>query len=134
MQPVDLVLWACNYIRSRIVDVDGLQVGNREPPDYTGDYPLIIITDTGGYATGLAHYRMGLGISVLGWSHQSTQDAHNLARRVYALLTSYTLPADPTNNVASVVSESCMLPTLVAQDMQYARVYCTVEYTVRGSC
>lgn len=43
--PPDIELWLCEWLRSNIKDVTGLQVGNREPEDYRGEHPLIVVRD-----------------------------------------------------------------------------------------
>lgn len=134
MQPIDLVKWACDYLRDKIPK--GVQVGNRHPADYVGDYPLIVVTDTGGYGMGYAHYRMGIGITIMGHDYSINDNTTilDLARQVYAILTDYSVQSDRNTPIASVLEDSSLLPTVVAQEAPYERVYCTCEYVVRGNC
>ena len=39
--PPDMEAFLCDYLRTHITDVDGLQVGSKKPPDYQGAYPLV---------------------------------------------------------------------------------------------
>ena len=68
--PPDMEAFLCDYLRTHITDVDGLQVGSKKPPDYQGAYPLVTVRDDGGNADGLGHFDRSIGVNVYGWSRQ----------------------------------------------------------------
>ena len=55
--PPDMEAFLCDYLRTHITDVDGLQVGSKKPPDYQGAYPLVTVRDDGGNADGPSRLR-----------------------------------------------------------------------------
>ena len=87
--PPDIEAFLCDYLRTHITDVDGLQVGSKKPPDYQGAYPLVTVRDDGGNADGLGHFDRSIGVNVYGWSRQAEKPCKDLARRVYAALTEH---------------------------------------------
>mgnify|MGYP000208251223 CR=1 FL=1 len=93
--PPDIEAFLCDYLRTHITDVDGLQVGSKKPPDYQGAYPLVTVRDDGGNADGLGHFDRSIGVNVYGWSRQAEKPCKDLARRVYAALTEHPAIASP---------------------------------------
>ena len=134
--PPDIELWLCEWIRSNIKDVSGLQVGNREPEDYRGEYPLIVVRDDGGGQSDRVVFDRSVGVTVRGWTRSNSKPCADLARRVYALLT-----ADPEilqgfaegSPILAIDESGCNGPYPVGEDMNVARYYLTAEYSVSGS-
>ena len=77
--PPDMEAFLCDYLRTHITDVDGLQVGSKKPPDYQGAYPLVTVRDDGGNADGLGHFDRSIGVNVYGWSRQDEKAVQRLS-------------------------------------------------------
>lgn len=133
--PPDIELWLCEWLRSNIKDVSGLQVGNREPEDYRGEYPLIVVRDDGGGQSDRVVFDRSVGVTVRGWTRSNSKPCADLARRVYALLT-----ADPEilqgfaegSPILAIDESGCNGPYPVSEDANVARYYLTAEYSVSG--
>ena len=109
--PPDMEAFLCDYLRTHITDVDGLQVGSKKPPDYQGAYPLVTVRDDGGNADGLGHFDRSIGVNVYGWSRQDEKPCKTLARRVYATLTEHPAIALAKDSpVISVDDSACNGP------------------------
>ena len=133
--PPDIELWLCEYLRSNIKDVAGLQVGNREPEDYRGERPLIVVRDDGGGQSNRIIFDRSVGVTIRGWTRSNSKPCADLARRVYALLT-----ADPEilqgfaegSPILAIDEFGCNGPYPVTEDADIARYYMTVEYVAAG--
>ena len=133
--PPDIELWLCEWLRSSIKDVSGLQVGNREPEDYRGEYPLIVVRDDGGGQSDRVVFDRSVGVTVRGWTRSNSKPCADLARRVYALLT-----ADPEilqgfaegSPILAIDESGCNGPYPVSEDANVARYSLTAEYSVSG--
>lgn len=133
--PPDLELFLCGWLKERLTDVDGLQVGNRPPESYRGQHPLIVIRDDGGAMLGLGRFDRSVGVTVYGWTRSNSQPCMDLARRVMGLLTDQQLISPlgtPGSPVESVTEDGCNGPYATTDDLDTAAVYMTVEYTVTG--
>jgi hypothetical protein len=128
--PPDMELWLCDYLRARLPDVT---VSNREPDDYLGSRPLIVVRDDGGIQSNRVMFDRSIGVTVCGWSVSNPKPCADLARRVYGLLT-----ADPDiitadgSPIAAITGDGCNAPIPTTGDMSYARYYLTIEYCVCG--
>lgn len=131
--PPDMEAFLCDYLRSHITDVDGLQVGSKKPPDYQGAYPLVTVRDDGGNADGLGHFDRSIGVNVYGWSRQAEKPCKDLARRVYATLTEHPAIALAKGSpIISVDDSACNGPYPVSDDSDTAHYYLIVEYSTIG--
>lgn len=133
--PPELETWLCEWLRSRITDVPGLQTDVREPDDYDGSYPLIVVRDDGGAQSNRILFDRSVGVTVRGWTRGNPKPCDALARRVYAHLT-----ADPDilqghadgSPILAIVEDGCNGPYPVTEDADIARYYMTVEYVASG--
>lgn len=133
--PPDIELWLCEWLRSNIKDVPGLQVGNREPENYRGEYPLIVVRDDGGGQSDRVIFDRSVGVTIRGWTRSNSKPCADLARRVYALLT-----ADPEilqgfaegSPILAIDESGCNGPYSVSEDVNVARYCLTAEYSVSG--
>lgn len=131
--PPDLELWLCDYLRSQVTDVPGLQVGNKrhdaEMPDIR---PLITVRDDGGPRDDFAAFTRSVGVNVFGWTRSNDKPCKDLARRVFALLADDMIATVPGSPVIAVDGSSCNGPYPVTEDGPYAHYYLIIAYTVIG--
>ncbi|TPF87445.1 hypothetical protein BW13_00925 [Bifidobacterium sp. UTCIF-37] len=132
--PPDLELWLCQYLRSKLTDVPGVQVGNKRPdpvilPDTV---PLVTIRDDGGYRDDFAAFDRSIGVNVYGWSRSNDKPCKDLARRVFGLLADPDIATVPGSPIINVDGSSCNGPYPVTEDEQYAHYYLIIAYTVIG--
>lgn len=133
IQPPDIELWLCDWLRSNITDVDGLQVGNREPADYVGSYPLIVVRDDGGGQTDRVLFDRSIGVTVKGWTRSSPYKCKQLARRIYANLTDDgILQNQSAGPILAVDESSCNGPYAFDDDNECACYYMTFRYVLDG--
>lgn len=131
--PPDMEEFLCQYLRSHITGITGLQVGSKKPPDYQGQYPLITIRDDGGGADGLGQYDRTIGVNIYGWSRQDEKPCKDLARLVYATLTEQPAIALAEGSpIISVDDSACNGPYPVSDDSDTANYYLIVEYSAIG--
>lgn len=133
IQPPDIELWLCDWLRSSITDVDGLQAGNREPSDYTGDHPLIVVRDDGGGQTDRVLFDRSVGVTVKGWTRSNPYECRRLAARIYAILTDESiLQCRSGGPVLAVDEPSCNGPYQFDDDNECACYYMTFRYILDG--
>ena len=111
--PPDMEAFLCDYLRTHITDVDGLQVGSKKPPDYQGAYPLVTVRDDGGNADGLGHFDRSIGVNATLTEHPAIALAKD-------------------SPVISVDDSACNGPYPVSDDSDTAHYYLIVEYSTVG--
>ena len=129
--PPDMELWLTAWLRRRL---DGVRVTNKEPSDVTTPLtkPLVVIRDDGGPQLDMRTFNRSLGVTILAGSKTNDRPANDLARLVYAHLTSPDIIDDTTSPICDINETGCHGPYAVVDDHDYARRYLTVEYTVVG--
>ena len=130
--PPDMELWLTTWLRARL---NGVRVTNKEPADLSTplSQPLVIIRDDGGPQLDMRTFDRSLGVTILAGSKTNDRPANDLARLVYAHLTSPDIIDDTTSPICDITETGCRGPYAVADDHDYARRYLTVEYTVTGT-
>lgn len=131
--PPDIALWTCNLLRSELSDVTGLEVDIRIPDSYKGDHPLIVVRDDGGTQSDLILFDRSLGVSCYGWNPDNPAPLHDLATRVYAILTDDELAYKPDSPVAAVDESGCNGPYPASTTFGCGLYYLTVEYSTVGN-
>lgn len=133
--PPDLELFLTEYLRERadqrgdVVDVD-----NKERPGLTVESPdLIVVRDDGGSRRDWTSFDRSVGVSVLAGTRQYDKPANDLAIEVFADLTDEAILTWPGSPIASIEWDGCNGPYAVAETMDKARRYMTLQYTVIGS-
>ena len=131
----DLELWLTGYLRD-VLTVDGLdvQVSNKEPATLKVPLakPLVVIRDDSGPRRSHVTFDRSLGVSVLAGSRTNDKPANDLARLVAAVLMDDAIVDADGSPVAAVVWDGCNGPYPVTDELDVARRYFTVEYTVMG--
>lgn len=131
--PPDLESWLCDYIRTLLPDITGLQVDNVVPDDYRGEYPLIRVRDDSGARTGLVTFDRSIGVSVYMGAKLDTKPGMDLARRLMGMLMdSETLVLLPASPICSIDNDGCTGPYATTDEHDTAVAYFTVEYSVAG--
>ena len=134
--PPDLEMWLSTYLRAILAD-EGLdvQVSNKEPADLKLPLkkPLVVLRDDSGSRMSHVSFDRSLGVSVLAGSRMNDQPANTLARTVSAILTDDEIILADGSPVAAVEWDGCNGPYPVAESLDVARRYLTIQYTVVGS-
>lgn len=130
--PPDVEPWLCEYIREHIQDVPGLQAGRRKPDRYDGSFPLVTVRDDGGGGDGIAAYALSVGVNVYGGTRGNPKPCKDLARRVFALLTSPDVLSTEGSPFMDVDAADCMTPYGLSDDPGTAHYYMIVSYTAIG--
>jgi hypothetical protein len=135
-------LFLTGYIRSQLTDaITFAAVGNREPSfDGTNPTviplvkPIVVVRDDSGAAGELrATFDRSIGVSVLAGTKSDMKPANDLARLVYAILTDPDIIEADGSPIATIDYDGCNGPYAVTEEIDVARRYMTVEYTVVGS-
>lgn len=132
----DLEMWLTNYVRSTLsAEGEDVQVGSKEPPalKLPLQKPLVVIRDDSGNRRSHVSFDRSIGVSVLAGSRMNDLPANTLARTVAALLTDDDIVHAPDSPIASIEWDGCNGPYPVAESLDVARRYLTVQYTVVGS-
>ena len=131
----DLELWVTTYLRG-VLTGQGLsvQVSNKEPADLTVPLsrPLVVVRDDSGVRLSQVTFDRSLGVSVLEGTRMNDRPANDLARLVQAVLTDDAIITAPGSPVAAVQWSGCNGPYPVVDDLDVARRYSTVQYTIVG--
>lgn len=132
----DLELWLTGYIRG-VLAAEGVtaQVSNKEPGDLVLPLakPLVVIRDDSGVRLSHVTYDRSVGASVLAGTRTNDKLAGDLARLVMAILTDDAIVEAVGSPVAAIEWDGCNGPYPVNEEMDVARRYGTVQYTVVGS-
>lgn len=130
-QPPDLELHLTVWLRARLPQA---RVGNKTPGDLTTplEKPLVTISEATGSKSSAVTFRRSLTVMVRAGTRTNDKPSSDLARRVFALLTSQDVVDEPGSPIASVVDDSCFGPYPVADDLDVSARMMTVEYSVVG--
>ena len=132
----DLELWLTGYVRG-VLAAEGVtaQVSNKEPGDLVLPLakPLVVIRDDSGVRLSHVTYDRSVGVSVLAGTRTNDKPAGDLARLVLAILTDDAIVEAVGSPVAAVEWDGCNGPYPVVEELDVARRYGTVQYTVVGS-
>ena len=131
----DLELWLTGYLRD-VLSMDGLdvQVSNKEPANLGLPLtrPLVVVRDDSGVRLSQVTFDRSLGVSVLAGTRLNDRPANDLARLVQAVLTDDVIVGAEGSPVAAVQWSGCNGPYPVVDDLDVARRYSTVQYTIVG--
>ncbi len=133
VMPPDLELWLCTYLRAQLADVVGLKVSNREPDDYSGSVPLIVVRDDGGSQSDRLLFDRSVGVTVRYGPRTSPKKCRDLAARVYGLLTDPSTCLVEGSPIAGISEDGCNGPYAVAEDADIARFYMIFEFSAVGT-
>ena len=95
--------------------------------------PLVVIRDDSGVRLSHVTYDRSVGVSVLAGTRTNDKLAGDLARLVMAILTDDAIVEAVGSPVAAVDWDGCNGPYPVVEELDVARRYGTVQYTVVGS-
>lgn len=132
MMPPDLEYFLTGYLRERLSDVKALQVDDKVPSEYRGEYPLVVVRDDSGPQTSIATYDRSLGITVYMGRPQNVKPCRDLARRIYTLLSSRDTITASGSPIAAVVRDGFNGPYTVSDAQEAAAQYLTVAYSAVG--
>lgn len=129
--PPDLELFLTGAVRAAFQKPRIDLVSNKEP---AGTFPpaLVVIRDDSGPKTSAVTFERTLGVSVLAGTKTYDVPANNLARDVFAFLTSDEIVMLPGSPIAAVLQEQALGPFAVDEPQDRARRYFTVGYSVLG--
>ena len=131
--PPDLEAWLCAYLRGKLKPSYGkILVHIREPDDYDGSYPLVVVRDDGGSQSNRVLFDRSIGITVRYGSRTLPGDCRDLAAKIYGLLTDPEICSLDGSPIAAVEEDGCNGPYFVAEDANFARCYQTVEFSAIG--
>ena len=131
--PPDLEAWLCAYLRGKLKPSYGkILVHIREPDDYDGSYPLVVVRDDGGSQSNRVLFDRSIGITVRYGSRTLPGDCRDLAAKIYGLLTDSEICSLDGSPIAAVEEDGCNGPYFVAEDANIARCYLTVEFSAIG--
>lgn len=131
--PPDLELWLCSYLRAQLKSsFPTIIVSNREPDDYDGSYPLVVVRDDGGSQSNRVLFDRSIGITVRYGSRTLPGDCRDLAAKIYGMLTDPAICSLDGSPIAGIDEAGCNGPYFVAEDANIARCYLTLEFSAIG--
>lgn len=131
--PPDLEAWLCDYLRDKLEpSYSTILVHVREPDDYNGSYPLVVVRDDGGSQSNRVLFDRSIGVTVRYGSRTLPGDCRDLAARIYGLLTDPEICSLDGSPIAAIEEDGCNGPYFVAEDADIARSYLTVEFSAIG--
>lgn len=134
--PPDVELFITRYLRERAAERGrpDIEVGNKEPADLSLTSPdAIVVRDDSGQRLDWPSFDRSVGVSVLAGTRQHDQAVNDLAREVFADLTDDAIVTWPGSPVAAITWDGCNGPYAVAEALDKARRYMTVQYVVIGA-
>lgn len=132
----DMEMWVVNYLRATLTaEGESVQVSNKEPASLSLPLtkPLIVVRDDSGPRASHVTFDRSLGVNVLAGTRLNDLAANTLARKVMAILTDEAIIEAPGSPIASIEWDGCNGPYPVTENLDVARRYGTVQYTVIGS-
>lgn len=135
VQPPDLELWLCTYLRAELAAgaITDVEVDNREPFEAAASFPekLIVVRDDSGDQTSVVSWERQLGISILAGTKIYDRPAVELARRVFGILTEDDGTALALADGSPIVTLlSARGPWRIDEPQDRTRMYMTIEYVV----
>lgn len=131
--PPDLETWLCAYLRGKLKPSFGkILVHIREPDDYDGSFPLVVVRDDGGSQSNRVLFDRSIGITVRYGSRSTPGPCRDLAARIYGLLTDPEICSLDGSPIAGIDEDGCNGPYFVAEDANIARCYLTLEFSAIG--
>lgn len=131
--PPNIELWAINYLRNALKDIDNVQIDIRVPADYNGQYKLITVRNDGGEQDEFKKFTLDLAINVYAANKTTPQECLALANRSYGHLTDfYSLLDCEGSPVLAVNKDDSTVPHLITDNADYAHSYFTVSLSVVG--
>lgn len=137
VQPPDLELWLCDYVRALAAaeDVD-VDVTNAESDDLQLplERPVLVLREDPGSRLDHTTFDRAIGASVIGGSESNPKPTRDLARWLAGILFDLELPLAAIDcPIVSVDPDGCNGPYPVTEELDVARMYLTAQYTVVGS-
>lgn len=132
----DMELWLTTYLRAALaLEGETVQVSNKEPAQLSLPLakPLVVIRDDSGSRLSHVTFDRSVGVSVLAGTRMNDLAANSLARLVMAIMTDDEIVHAPGSPIAAVEWDGCNGPYPVAEGLDVARRYGTVQYTIVGS-
>lgn len=134
--PPDMELFLTGYLRGCLRDRGmPIQVSNKEPDSLKLPLskPLIVVRDDGGLQESRISYQANIGVSVLAGTRKNDRPANDLARIVYAILTSPEIVSASDSPITVVDIEGCTRPIPVVEELDVSRRYMTLTYGAVGT-
>ena len=131
--PPDLEAWLCAYLRKQLkLSYDAIRVSNREPDDYNGSYPLVVVRDDGGSQSNRVLFDRSIGITVRYGSRSAPGPCRDLAARIYGLLTDPEICSLDGSPFAGLVEDGCYGALFVGGVANIGSMYLTLEFSAIG--
>lgn len=126
--PPDIEAFLCAYIRKAL----GVEVDCKQPRDWDGSTPLVVVRDDGGPMTGPCTYERTVGVSVYAGSRADVTAAGALARRVLGTLSSMDVVLADGSPIAAVLHDGFNGPYRVTDAHDASAWYMTASYIAVG--
>ena len=131
--PPDLELWLCSYLRAQLKSVfPTIIVSNREPDDYDGSRPLVVVRDDGGSQSNRVLFDRSVGVTVRYGTRAAPKPCRDLAARIYGMLTDPAICSLDGSPIAGIDEDGCNGPFSVAEDANIARYYMALGFSAIG--
>ena len=133
--PPDLERFLTGYVRAYLrSDGQDVEVDSVEPESLAlpMSHPLIVVRDDSGARRSQVTFDRQVGVSILGGSRADSEGAKNLARFTMAVFCNEAIIGADGSPIASINWDDCNGPYAVPDEMDVARFYFTVGYTVVG--
>lgn len=131
--PPDIELWICSFLRARLKpSFSTLIVSNREPDDYDGSRPLVVVRDDGGGQSNRVLFDRSVGVTVRYGARAAPKSCRDLAARIYGLLTDPDICQLDGSPIVAIEEDGCNGPYFVAEDANIARCYLTLGFSAIG--
>lgn len=126
--PPDLEAFLCGSLRAAL----DCEVANRQPAEWDGTTPLVVLRDDGGAKTGPTTLDRSVGVTVYAGTRQDTKPAMDIARKAFAVLTNSSIVMEARSPIAAVIDDGCLGPYRIEDAHDSSACYLTAEYSVVG--